>query len=628
MVRYAARQRRCREHPTESHERKARRRSGRDDLGRHQRSGPDRPARHARRRRHLAGGRARRRGLRRSRQPDARLRPLGEDLGRQGDGQRLRHDLPHARSRRPGHRGAARRHARPGGGGRRGRQVRAARQARHVHQPPGLRRGRLLQDGERPEPPDRIDRGHRRRAQPRRDRQGRSPRCLLRGAERPGHLDGPHRKHETPGRPEDRRRRDQEDRRGRPGGRHARQLRQRRALHADGRALRDDQLLPLDPGGSEGADRARGRRRAGLSALPRTWRALMDRVRLAIVGCGNICQLNAPGYLEHPGCDVVALCDTERARAELRARQWGITPRIYKDYAELLDASTVDAAELLTPTYLHAEQIIAALAAGKHVSCQKPIAVSVAEADRIAEAVSKARTTFRVTENFLYYPPIVKAKELLDAGVIGEPSLVRIHTTRAKEIVGATLTLDPEALVWRRDPGRNPGGALYDDGVHKYATAMYWIGDIGEVSAIVSYQKDFLQEVPSVAHWRFKDRDCLGIIDYTYAPDMPIRSRYYKADEFFEIHGTRGILWVTRCTGEMLDLPPVMLIKGTETTSFQVPMDWRTGFDGAARDFIDGILEGRQPAQDVQTAKKVLQVPLAIYEANRLRRPVSPDSMT
>ena len=354
----------------------------------------------------------------------------------------------------------------------------------------------------------------------------------------------------------------------------------------------------------------------------------MDRVRLAIVGCGNICQLNAPGYLEHPRCDVVALCDTDRARAERRAREWGLTPRIYTDYGQLLDDSGVDALELLTPTYLHAEQIVAALAAGKHVSCQKPISISVAEADRVAEAVSKARTTFRVTENFLYYPPIVKAKELLDAGAIGEPSLVRIHTTRVRDIVGGAMELDPDALVWRRDPGRNPGGALYDDGVHKYATAMYWIGDIGEVSAIVSYQKDFLQEVPSVAHWRFKDRDCLGIIDYTYAPDMRIRSRYYKADEFFEIHGSRGVLWVTRCTGEMLDLPPVMLIKGTETASYQVPMDWRAGFDGAARDFIDGLLEGRQPAQDVQTAKKVLQVPLAIYEANRLRRPVAPDSMS
>jgi predicted dehydrogenase len=108
---------------------------------------------------------------------------------------------------------------------------------------------------------------------------------------------------------------------------------------------------------------------------------------------------------------------------------------------------------------------------------------------------------------------------------------------------------------------------------------------------------------------------------------MTIRSRYYGADEFFEIHGTRGIIWVTRCTGEMLDLPPVVLIRGAETVSYQVPTDWRLGFDGAAVDFVDGLLAGRQPAQDVRAAKHILSVPLAIYEAARTGRPVSPEPL-
>jgi len=69
----------------------------------------------------------------------------------------------------------------------------------------------------------------------------------------------------------------------------------------------------------------------------------MDTLRLAIVGCGNICQLNAPGYLAHPRCDVVALCDTDRTRAERRARQWGISPKIYADYAHVLADASVDA---------------------------------------------------------------------------------------------------------------------------------------------------------------------------------------------------------------------------------------------------------------------------------------------
>ena len=59
----------------------------------------------------------------------------------------------------------------------------------------------------------------------------------------------------------------------------------------------------------------------------------MDKVRLAIVGCGTISQLNVPGYLQHPMCEVVALCDPERERAERRAAQWEITPKFYARYA-------------------------------------------------------------------------------------------------------------------------------------------------------------------------------------------------------------------------------------------------------------------------------------------------------
>jgi len=66
---------------------------------------------------------------------------------------------------------------------------------------------------------------------------------------------------------------------------------------------------------------------------------------------------------------------------------------------------------------------------------------------------------------------------------------------------------------------------------------------IGDISAIVSHGADFLAETPAAAMWRFKGRDCLGIIDYTASPEMTIRARYYKADEFFEIHGSRGIIW-------------------------------------------------------------------------------------
>lgn len=353
----------------------------------------------------------------------------------------------------------------------------------------------------------------------------------------------------------------------------------------------------------------------------------MEKVRIAIVGCGTISQLNVPGYLRHPQCEVYALCDPLRQRAEQRARQWGIQPRIYTSYEDVLNDSSVDAVELLTPTYLHPQQAIAGLQAGKHVSCQKPIATTVAEADAIAAAVKQARTRFRVTENFLYYPPIVKARELLNSGAIGEPALVRIRTVRGKHAGTPAIQVEPEAYQWRRDPKVNAGGMLYDDGWHKYATAMWWLGDIEKVFGIVTRGEDFIREAPSAAIWKFKGRHCLGVLDYTVAEDMPIRARYYPSDEFFEIQGSKGAIWVTRCTGEMLDLPPVMLVKGTETVGFQVPMDWADGFHGAAADFIGSILQDRQPAMDVHFSRKVLQVILAVYEASRTERGVQVESV-
>ena len=84
----------------------------------------------------------------------------------------------------------------------------------------------------------------------------------------------------------------------------------------------------------------------------------MSKVRIAIVGCGTISQLNVPGYIEHPDCEIVALCDPVSERAESKAREWGISPRICTDYGEIIADSEIDAVELLTPTYLHADQII------------------------------------------------------------------------------------------------------------------------------------------------------------------------------------------------------------------------------------------------------------------------------
>ena len=353
----------------------------------------------------------------------------------------------------------------------------------------------------------------------------------------------------------------------------------------------------------------------------------MEKLRIAIVGCGTISRLNVPGYLRHERCEVTALCDPYRERAEARAADWGIDPRIHTSYEQVLNDSNVDAVELLTPTRLHGAQVVAGLDAGKHVSCQKPIANTMEEVVEIATAVGRSGKTFRITENFIFYPPIVKAKELLDAGAIGDPSLVRIRTLRGPETLEPGLEYGPGSREWRRDPGANAGGMLFDDGWHKYATAMFWIGGFEKVYGMITRTDDFILETPSAVTWKFAGRDCLGTLEYTYAPEMPIRSRYYPLDEFFEIQGSRGMIWVTRCTGEMLDMPPVVVVTGDRTVGHKVPSDWIEGFNGSAANFVDCVLRGDQPDMDLEFSRSVLQTTLAVYESSRLDRPVDPRSI-
>ena len=164
-------------------------------------------------------------------------------------------------------------------------------------------------------------------------------------------------------------------------------------------------------------------------------------------------------------------------------------------------------------------------------------------------------------------------------------------------------------------------------GWHKVATAVWWGGDVDSVSAAVTRTDNFIDETPTVATWKYAAPERLASIEYAKAAEMPLRTRYYPADEFMEVVGSRGILWVTRCTGEMLDMPPLVLHTGSETVSYQLPMDWIESFNGAARDFTDGILTDRQPMMDIEFTEDVLRIILAMYRASDTRSWVAPSEV-
>ncbi len=358
--------------------------------------------------------------------------------------------------------------------------------------------------------------------------------------------------------------------------------------------------------------------------------AEIDKPRIGIVGAGNIASLNVAGYLDDERCEVTAVCDPVDGRAAAAAGEWGARS-VYTDLDALLADPDIDAVEILTPTNLHYEHVLAAVAAGKHVSCQKPLANSVADARAMAAAADDAGTILRVSECFRHYPPLELAKRLIAKGAIGRPSSLRMKTVVGQTDSAFQGGLAADGYVWRMT-SQSPGGHLFDDMIHKYAVALWLFDqDIVSVQAVVR-RRDFFFE-PCATIFEYEDPGLLGTMDVTYAPQMWMRSSYYGADEFFEIQGDEGFLWVTRCTGEMLDLPAVVLYDGSHgkesSTSFPtVEADWGEGFKRSSHHFVDALADGVPAEMSALDAIKALQLCFAVYQAGDTHEPVDPRTIT
>jgi len=355
----------------------------------------------------------------------------------------------------------------------------------------------------------------------------------------------------------------------------------------------------------------------------------MAPIRVAIVGCGRISDLHILGYRDRDDARVVAVCDTNHRRARAKAQAWGVA-RVYTDYQQVLEDPEIDLVELLVPHDLHAPMTVAACRAGKHVSVQKPMALSAAEADQMIEAARAAGVVLRVYENFVFYPPHVRAKEMIEAGEIGEPQMIRIHVSTGKSKTAWKVPLS--AWVWRFDEKRCGGGPLvFDHGYHLFSLAYYLMGPVERVVAWIDRSPVVptkYVDAPAVMMFQFKAPRRYGVMDFAHTPNLVMESIYYADDDRVEVIGDKGIIFVNRCTAKTVDLPPLMLFRDGRTTAISVDrFEWHDSFIDCTRHLIGVLTRGGQPVLDGPTGKAVLQFTLAALISSRTGQEVRPDDV-
>lgn len=357
----------------------------------------------------------------------------------------------------------------------------------------------------------------------------------------------------------------------------------------------------------------------------------MGKLKVCIVGCGRISTLHAKGYEDHQDAYIYAVCDTSKKKAKEKAKEWG-AEKVYTDYAQVLADASIDVIELLIPHHLHCKMTIQACEAGKHVAVQKPMAMSLEEADAMIEAAKKAGVKLKVYENFIFYPPYVKAKELIDSGEIGDPISIRIKLNAGGRLdAGWKVPID--AWRWRASEKKCGGGPLvFDDGYHKFSIAKYLMGDVEKVKAWIDYTDVikglFTEDAPAMIMWKYKNAKRYGVMDVTYSKDMYIESDYYGCDERVEITGTKGVLWITRCTAKMLDIPTLIVYKDGETKEYNgLRDDWADSFIDSTKHFIKAIINDETPSLTGEEGREVLRFALAALKSADLGRELTLDEM-
>src|SRR5439155_2876654 len=214
--------------------------------------------------------------------------------------------------------------------------------------------------------------------------------------------------------------------------------------------------------------------------------------RGGLVGAGDIARKRvAPALGASPGCELVAVA---RARAELAgefARSFGAS-RTYARWQDLVREPGIDAVYIATPVHLHAEQTIAAAEAGRHVLCEKPMAMNVAECDRMIAACRANHVTLGVAYYRRFYPIVSRVKAILESGEIGDPVIVQINAFEP-------FNPDPDhPRYWLMKKAESGGGPMFDFGCHRLEVLLNIFGAIPRAAGMMANVR-FQREVEDTA---------------------------------------------------------------------------------------------------------------------------------
>ena len=314
----------------------------------------------------------------------------------------------------------------------------------------------------------------------------------------------------------------------------------------------------------------------------------MHRLRWGLIGCGDISTKRvAPALRDLPNAELVSVSRANFDLAQSFADQFG-ADRCYKDWRELVSDPEIDAVYVATPVHLHSEQTIAAANAGKHVLCEKPMAMNVDECDAMIAACELNDIRLGVAYYRHFYPAIQFIKTNLASGRIGSPVIAQLN---------AFERFDPEPSNPRRwliDAELAGGGPMFDFGCHRIELLLNLFGQVAGVRGMNS----------NIVFERKVEDTAAALIAFSSGPTavLSVTHAALESQDTLHIFGTAGSMHVENLNKGIVE---IRSNNGDTTDAFPPHPNLHLPL---INDFIEAVFEGRDPRVNGRLGREVSRV--------------------
>lgn len=343
----------------------------------------------------------------------------------------------------------------------------------------------------------------------------------------------------------------------------------------------------------------------------------MSKVKIGIIGSRfqADCIAHSVRMMPEEG-EVVAVASPSAGHARAFAERHGIAAA-YTDYREMLRDPAIEMVSITAPNRLHAQMTIDAARAGKHVVCEKPLCVTLEEADAMLEACQQAGVLLMYAEELFFAPKYVKAKQMADEGAFG-----RVHLVKQSEKHNGPHS------DWFWDVNQSGGGALMDLGCHGIAFCWWFLGK--------PKVKSVYAQLSTQVHGQRTEGDdeALTIIEFDNGATGVIENSWTKPggmDDTIEIFGSKGQTYADMLIGNALPTYSEVgfgyaVEKAASTQGWTWPVfeeHYNYGFPQEMRHFARCVRGKETPIADGETGRVVQEVLYAAYASAGLGRKIN-----